>query len=155
MARRGSTRWWRLVIASLVGASLAAPASAQTVLRSPQEITRCLCQNRAVDELKEAMDRQFRLYEESRQRYAALESQVDAVRARMDVRDREQIEAFQRLLDQRDAAQRQFQDEATPAYAATVDRYNATLNAYGVMCANVVFDSVVLAQVQSALYCPR
>ena len=154
MARRAS-RWRWLAIAGLAGASLAAPASAQTLLSSPQDITRCLCQNRAAGELKEAMDRQFQLYEESRKRYAALESQVDAVRVRLDVRDRDQIESFQRLLDQRDAAQRQFQDEATPAYAAAVDHYNATANAYNAMCANTVFDPVVLAQVQRALYCPR
>ena len=154
MATRAWTRWW-LIIAGLVSASLTASALAQVMLRSPQEIARCLCQNRAVDELKALMDRQFRVYEESRQRYAALESQVDAVRPRMNVQDREQIEAFQRLLDERDAARRQFQDEATPAYAATVDHYNSTVDAYNIMCANAVFDPVALAEVQKGLYCPR
>ncbi len=155
MARRASTRGW-LAIAGVAGACLAIPAQAQqTLLRSPQEITACLCQNRSVDELKAAMDQQFRLYEESRQHYAALESEIDTVRGRMNVRDREQVEAFQRLLDQRDAAQHQFQDEATPAYAATVDRYNSAVDAYNASCANAVFDPVMLAQVQKALYCPR
>ena len=145
----------RLFVSVVTAASLAFPAVAQTLMRTPQEISQCLCQNRAVDALRAAMDQQFRVYEESRQRYAALEGQVDAVRARMDVRDREQIESFQRLLDQRDAAQRQFQDEATPAYAAVVDRYNAAVNAYNTICAYAVFDPTVLAQVQKALYCPR
>jgi|SRR5690349_18725761 hypothetical protein len=146
----------RLLVAVVTAASIALPAVAQqTLMRTPQEISQCLCQNRAVDALRAAMDRQFRLYEESRQRYAALEGQVDAVRARIDVRDREQIESFQRLLDQRDAAQHQFQDEATPAYAAVVDRYNAAVNAYNAICAYAVFDPTVLAEVQKALYCPR
>ncbi|MGH7124464.1 MAG: hypothetical protein ACREFI_08845 [Stellaceae bacterium] len=136
-------------------AGIAAPVSAQTLLRSPQDIAHCLCQNRAVDELKAAVDRQFRLYEEARQRYAALEDQVDAVRVRMNVRDREQVEAFQRLLDERDAAQRSFQDEATPAYDAIVGRYNAAVDAYNLSCANAVFDPVALAEAQRALYCPR
>lgn len=148
-----TSRLIAIALASAMG--LAQPASAQVLMRSPQDISQCLCQNRAVDALKAAMDRQFRLYEESRQRYAALESQVDAVKARMDVRDRDQIESFQRLLDQRDAAQHQFQDEATPAYAATVDRYNAAVNAYNTLCANAVFDPTVLAEVQKGLYCPR
>jgi|SRR5579859_5146703 len=147
---------WRLTAVALACAiGLAPPASAQVLMSTPQQISQCLCQNRAVDALKAAMDRQFRIYEESRQRYAALESQVDAVKARMDVRDRDQIESFQRLLDQRDAAQHQFQDEATPAYAVTVDRYNAAVNAYNTICANAVFDPTVLAKVQKALYCPR
>lgn len=150
------SRTWRLVFVSLAGAAcLVAPVGAQTLLRSPQEISHCLCQNRAVDELKAAVDRQFRLYEESRQRYAALESQVDAVRVRMNVRDRDQIESFQRLLDERDAAQRSFQDEATPAYDAIVTRYNAAVDAYNTSCAAAVFDPTVLAQVQKSLYCPR
>ncbi len=155
MTRTASTSLWWLVIAVAASASLTPPASAQTLLRSPQQITGCLCQNRAVDELKAAMDRQFRLYEESRQRYAALEDQVDAVRARMNVRDRDQVESFQRLLDQRDAARHAFQDEATPAYSATVERYNRAVNAYNVSCADAVFDPTVLAQVQKELYCPR
>ncbi len=149
------TRKRKVLVAALLAASVSTPATAQVLMRTPQEISQCLCQNRAVDALKAAMDQQFRLYEESRQRYAALESQVEAVKARMDVRDREQIESFHRLLDQRDAAQRQFQDEATPAYAATVDRYNAAVSAYNTICANAVFDPTVLAQVQKALYCPR
>jgi len=154
-----TTVWTRrggwLAIALCAGASLAGPVSAQTLMRSPQEISSCLCQNRSVDELKEALDRQFRLYEESRKRYAALESEVYAVRARMNVRDRDQIESFQRLLDQRDAAQRAFQDEATPAYDAVVERYNGAVDAYNASCANAVFDPTVLAQVQKSLYCPR
>jgi hypothetical protein len=136
-------------------ATLVVPASAQTLLRSPQEISRCLCQNRAVDELRTQMDRQFRAYEEARQRYAALANQVETVRGRMNVQDREQIESFQRLLDERDAAQHAFQDEATPAYAATVDRYNGAVEAYNLMCANTAFDPAVLAEVQTGLYCPR
>jgi hypothetical protein len=150
------SRTWRFAIVALAGAlSIGVPTSAQTLMRSPEEISHCLCQNRNVDELKTALDRQFRLYEESRKRYAALEDEVDAVRARMDVRDRDQIESFQRLLDERDAAQRSFQDEATPAYNAVVQRYNGAVDAYNASCANAVFDPIVLAQVQKSLYCPR
>ena len=152
----GSSRRSGWVVGLMMATSLvAAPASAQTLLRAPQDIAHCLCQNRAIDELKGALDRQFQLYEQSRQRYAALEDQVDAARARLDVRDRDQIESFQRLLDQRDAAQRSFQNEATPAYNAVVQRYNAAVDAYNGSCANVVFDPTVLAHVQKALYCPR
>jgi len=150
------SRTWRFAIVALAGAlSIGVPASAQTLMRAPEEISHCLCQNRNVDELKGALDRQFRLYEESRKRYAALEDEVDAVRARMNVRDRDQIESFQRLLDERDAAQRSFQNEATPAYNAVVERYNGAVDAYNASCANAVFDPTVLAQVQKGLYCPR
>ncbi|HXP74735.1 MAG TPA: hypothetical protein VN823_11370 [Stellaceae bacterium] len=148
-------RWRRLVIALASAASLLAPAQAQTLLRSPQQISHCLCQNRVVDELKVALDQQWRLYEEARRRYAALEDQVDAVKVRMDVHDRDQVESFQRLLDQRDAAQRAFQDEATPAYSAAVERYNSAVETYNGSCADAVFDPDVLAQVQLGLYCPR
>jgi TolA-binding protein len=155
MATTASRTWRRLTIALVSAAGLAVPAQAQSLLRSPQEIGRCLCQNRVVDELKAELDRQWRLYEEARQRYAALEGQADSLRATMNVHDREQIEAFQRLLDQRDAAERTFQDQATPAYAAAVDRYNTAVATYNAGCADAVFDPDVLAQVQPGLYCPR
>ena len=141
-----------IALASTVGL---ASAEAQTLLKSPDQITHCLCQNRVVDELKSALDQQWRLYEESRQRYAALEGQVDTVRARMNVHDREAIESFQRLLDERDAARLAFQNEATPAYGAAVERYNTAVAAYDTSCAGTVFDPVVLAEVQRNLYCPR
>ena len=150
-----SRTWQRLLIALASTAGLAAPAEAQTLLSSPQQIMHCLCQNQVVDELKAALDQQWRLYEESRQRYAALEGQVDVVRARMNVHDRDAIESFQRLLDERDAARLAFQNEATPAYGAAVERYNSAIETYNASCAGTVFDSVVLAEVQKNLYCPR
>ena len=150
-----STTWRRLLIALASSASLAAPAQAQMLLRSPEQITHCLCQNRVVDELRAALDQQWRLYEESRQRYAALEGQVDAVRARMNVHDRDAIESFMRLLDERDTARRGFENEATPAYNAAVQRYNDALETYNASCAGALFDPVVLAEVQRNLYCPR
>jgi len=148
-----TSRWLLVALAPTV--ALATPGEAQTLLRSPQQIAYCLCQNRAVDESKEALDQQWRLYEESRRRYAALEGQVDAIRARMNVNDRDAIESFQRLLDERDAARLAFQGEATPAYSAAVDRYNGAIEAYSASCAGALFDQVVLAEVQRNLYCPR
>ena len=146
---------WRPLLLALTAASFATPAAAQVLLRSPQQIAQCLCQNRVVDELKVMLDQQWRAYEEVRQRYAALEGQVESIRATMNVHDREQIEAFQRLLDQRDAAALAFQDQATPAYNAAVQRYNSAVETYNGSCAAAVFDPIVLAQVQQALYCPR
>jgi hypothetical protein len=150
-----ASRTWRLLIALASTAGLAAPAEAQTVLRDPRQITYCLCQNRVADELKVALDQQWRLYEDARQRYAALEAQVDAVRARMNVHDRDAVESFMRLLDERDAARLAFENQATPAYGAAVQRYNGALEAYNASCAGRLFDPVVLAEVQRNLYCPR
>ncbi len=150
-----SRTWRRLVIALASTAGIAAPAEAQTLLKSPEQITHCLCQNQLVDDLKAALDQQWQLYEESRQRYAALEGQADAVRPRMNVHDRDAIESFQRLLDERDAARLAFENEATPAYAAAVERYNSAVTDYDASCAGTVFDPVVLTEVQRNLYCPR
>ena len=55
----------------------------------------------------------------------------------------------------RDAAEHAFQDQATPAYNAVVQRYNSAVETYNGSCAAAVFDPIVLAQVQHALYCPR
>ena len=50
---------------------------------------------------------------------------------------------------------RAFLDQATPAYNAAVERYNSAVETYNGSCAAAVFDPIVLAQVQQALYCPR
>jgi TolA-binding protein len=150
-----ASRIWRLLIALASTAGLAVSAEAQTVLGDPQQITYCLCQSRGVDELKAALDQQWRLYEEARQRYAALEGQVDTVRARMNVHDRDAVESFKRLLDERDAARLAFENQATPAYDAAVQRYDGALEAYNGSCAGRLFDQAVLAEVQRNLYCPR
>jgi hypothetical protein len=147
--------WRRLVIGLASAAAAVAVAGAQTLMRSPPQIAHCLCQNRVVDELKMALDQQWRFYEDARQRYAVLEGQVDASRAQMNVHDRDAIYSFQRLLDQRDAAQIAFQNEATPAYDAAVERYNTAVEIYNGSCADAVFDPIVLAEVQRGLYCPR
>ena len=68
MATSASSTWRRLAIAIGAAASLAVPADAQVLLRSPQQIAHCLCQNRVVDELREALVRAWRRYEEARQR---------------------------------------------------------------------------------------
>ena len=150
-----SRKWCCLLTALASAAVFAASSEAETLLKSPQQITMCLCQSSLVDELKSGLDQQWRLYEESRQRYVALERQVDTVRASMNVHNREAIESFQRLLDERDAARLVFQNQATPAYGAAVERYNSALEIYNGSCADAVFDSVVLADVQRNLYCPR
>ncbi len=150
-----ASRTLRFLIVLMSAASPATSPEAQVLLRSPQQIAHCLCQNRVVDELKSALDQQWRSYEETRRHYAALEGQVDSIRATMNVHDREQIEAFQRLLDQRDAAQRTFQDQATPTYNAAVERYNTAVEIYNGSCADAVFDPIVLGEVQRGLYCPR
>src|SRR5215470_14084965 len=63
-----TSRWLLVALAPTV--TLATPGEAQTLLRSPQQIAYCLCQNRAVDESKEALDQQRLLDERDAARLA-------------------------------------------------------------------------------------
>src|SRR5260370_22738646 len=79
MATAASRTWRRLMLALPATASLATPVDAQVLVRSPQQIAQCLCQNRVVDELKVVLDQQWRVSKRAGARFPALRGQGRAL----------------------------------------------------------------------------
>jgi hypothetical protein len=137
--------------APLAEAQVAQPAP---VITSPQEVAGCLCLERNVSTLANEVLARNRIYEEKRLALEQLESEVAAQRARMNVNDVAQVDAFRALLDRRNAVQAEFATQVTPEYASVVDNYNRQVSDFNARCGTRSYDTTVLASVRANLVCP-
>lgn len=149
-----------MVRAGAAAAVLLAPwaittASAQQVLHAPDQIRSCLCEQRSVKTLSDAVQQQSRHYEERRQALEALDNEVRTRRGQVNIANQSEVDAFKHLLDQRDAAADNFAGEVTHNYADTVKRYNDAVATFNAGCAGKAYDPDVLGQVESNLSCPK
>ena len=139
----------------IAGGALAQP-SGQDIIADPAAIRVCICRQEMVAALSDRLQEQRRAYEERRTALAALDAQVEAQRKQLDPTQPNQVEAFKRLLDQQDDAQLSFADEATPTYAAAVERHNAEVAAYNRDCAGKTYEQQALAAAQAQGFaCPK
>lgn len=141
-------------VTALLGLTGLVPASAQ-LLSDPEAIRACLCDERQMMTLSEEMHQQQRLYEERRQALQKLDEEVRARRASIDVYNDAEIDAFKRLLNQRDQAADEFAGAVTQSYAQAVNRYNQSVAVYNNNCAGKSYDPTRLAEVRQNLFCPK
>ncbi len=146
---------WAVLIAAPSLSILAAAAAAQQVERSPQAIESCLCMEQSVAQLNAQVQAQSRAYEDKRQAFQALDSQVQASRPQVNVNNQSDVDSFKRLLEKRDEAADALAGSATSGYAEAVARYNEAVASYNAQCAGKAYDPDQLAQVKSALNCPK
>lgn len=151
--RSGAGRVGLVMVLMLAGA--AGAAEAQDVVRSPEQIRACLCQERAVAALNSEVQAQSRAYEDKRQSFQALDRQVQNGRARVNVNSQAEIDAFKRLLEQRDRAADALAGDATHSYADAVTRYNQAVATYNGACAGKAYDPDQLAELRRTLSCPK
>ncbi len=130
-------------------------SAAAQVERSPQTIRNCLCLEQSVNGLKEGVEQQRRVYEERREAFQALDNQLRASRAKVNVANEADVEAYKRLLEQRDAAADALAGPATTTYAEAVSRYNRAVADYNAACAGKAYDPDQLAEVKRGLACPK
>jgi hypothetical protein len=150
-------RWQAFAVAfgaCLAGGALAPHARAQTVLTSPQEVTSCLCMEFSVNTMANDVAARQRMYADAKRSYDALDAEVTQQRQTMNPNDAAQVDAFRKLLDQRDAARARFAGEATPEYSAQVAEYNHRVANFNQQCGGKSYDGNVLAQVRQSLVCP-
>ncbi len=145
---------WPVALVMALSATVGA-AKAQDVVRSPDQIRRCLCQERTVAALNSEVQAQSRAYEDKRQNFLALDRQVQSSRPRVDVTSQDEIDAFKRLLERRDQAADALAGEATHSYADAVARYNQAVGAYNSACAGKAYDPDQLAELRRTLSCPK
>ena len=146
---------WSVAMAALgMLAAFAHPAAAQ-IVRSPEEIRACLCKEQGVSTLNQNVQNEARAYEEKRRAFETLDKQVQSSRTQVNVNNPSDVDAFKRLLDQRDAAADALAGPATRSYADTVQRYNQAVAEYNGSCAGKSFDADAMAAEKRALSCPR
>jgi hypothetical protein len=139
--------------------AMAASAAAQPATPQPApgdaEMSSCLCQEQNVARLNEDVRSQSRSYDDTRRNFQALDNQVLSSRPQVNVNNAGEVDAFKRLLDQRDAAADKLAGNATRSYADAVTRYNQAVAAYNSSCAGKSFDADRLAQLRRTLSCPK
>ena len=129
------------------------PAIAQ-IVTDPTTVRTCLCEQQYVTVLQDNVATRRLALESSQRNQSSLANQVDTRRAQINVYDNAELDAFKKLLLQRDDA---IAATATAAqsYDDAADRYNQAVAAYNATCAGRSYDETVLRQVQATLACPR
>jgi hypothetical protein len=142
---------------SLAGMAVAwvGPAGAQEVIKDPGAVGACLCQQQNMTALLDALHERQQNYETSQKALASLDSELEARRARMDVYNDAEIQAYKQLLQRHDDAAAAFAGEVTQSYNAAIERYNEALAGYNGNCAGKSFDQTVYNTVKPALSCPK
>jgi len=146
---------WRVWVAAALALPCFAGVAGAQVVGSPEVVRSCLCKEQAVASLDAQVQAQSRDYDAKRQAFAALDKQVQQSRPRVDVNNPGDVDAFKRLLAERDAAGDALSGPVTESYAAAVKRYNAAVADYNAGCAGKAFDQDVLAREKRTLSCPK
>ncbi|HXC15212.1 MAG TPA: hypothetical protein VNV39_20535 [Stellaceae bacterium] len=120
----------------------------------PAAITACLCQQQGVATLSADMSAKTQALAAARQRVADLDAQLLQARQHIDVNNADSEAQYKALLAQRDQA---YQASIGPVVGdadQSTARYNAHVNQYNAQCANQMFNSDMMAQIQAHLACP-
>lgn len=129
------------------------PARAQ-MSSDPAAITACLCQQQGVATLSADMSAKTQALAAARQHVADLDAQLLQARQHLDVNNADSEAQYKALLAQRDQA---YQASIGPVVGdadQSTARYNAHVNQYNAQCANQMFNSDMMAQIQAHLACP-
>ncbi len=142
---------------SLAGVAVAGigSAGAQAVIKDPGAVGACLCQQQSVSALLDTLHERQQNYEAKQKELAALDSELEARRAKMDVYNDADVTAYKQLLQRHDDAAAAFTGEVTQSYNAAVERYNEALTGYNGSCAGKSYDPTVYSRVQASLSCPK
>jgi hypothetical protein len=141
-------------LAGSAGAMPAAAQSPQMILRTPQEVTNCLCMEFAVNTAANDVAARQRIYEDSRRAFQALDAELNQRRTTMNPSNPADVESFRALLDRRNEAFSRYSRETTPEYGAVVEDYNRRVSQFNQSCSGRSYDATVLAQVRQSLICP-
>src|SRR5690349_3488650 len=108
---------------------VAAPAGAQ-VLNSPQDVTRCLCAERAVTVLNDEVAARKRMYDDVQQQLRSLDLDLERRRQTMNVNDPSQVAEFRERFDQRSALSARLSGDLGADYRTAVEQYNRAVAQY-------------------------
>ena len=131
------------------------PATAQEVIKDADAVRACLCEEQTLAALLDTLHERQQNYDNSQKALADLNSQLDTQRAKMDVYNDADVQAYKALLQRRDDAATVFTNDATPSYNAAIERYNQALAGYQGNCAGKSYDPAVYNAVKPTLACAK
>ena len=152
--------------AAAVSVALAGPALAQSAaplqtpapgsgpVTAPDEIRYCLCAHQTVDTLNARLATETKHHQEVQDRLAALDKQLAETKANVDVKQPDQVEAYRRLVEERERTMAEFYYDLTPQLQKLVAQYNAQTDSYNAFCTTRSLDAKALETVKASLSCP-
>lgn len=158
MAHGGRTAWRLLAGLGgiLLGVAIAgAPGEAvgQTMLRSPIDISACLCLERDLATRQAEMTVRRNAYEALARDIQDGEATLERERARVDVNDPASVDGFRRRLDALDDLKTRQSTVALPDYQVAVTGYNERVAQYTQRCSGRPIDQATVEQVRPNLVC--
>lgn len=142
---------------SLAGIALIAgghSAVAQAVIKDRAVIGLCVCEQQRLEALMSTLRDRQESYQSSQNTLNGLNRDLATRRDKMNVYDDSEVEAYRRVLEQRDAAAA-VSSNATDSYNAAILRYNQAFGDYNASCAGKSFDQSVYSSAQASLSCPK
>jgi hypothetical protein len=134
--------------------AVGSPASAQTVLTSPQAIAECLCLERQVVARQSQVELARRALEQARTETEQLQRQVELQRVGVRATDPNSVAAFRDLLHASEDRMSRYNNQDVPAYNRAVDAHRQVSDRYALSCGGRAYDALVLEQVRPSLSCP-
>lgn len=145
-----------LIAAAAAVAALAGPAaSQQRVLTSPQEIARCLCQEQAINMLRQQMDTGKAAVDREKAEIDAMDRDIAQQKPKVNPANETSVEVFKTLLDQRDAKWDRLKAVTEMSYLEANDRYNTAVLGFQASCGGTMYNLEALAIAKSNLVCPK
>ena len=138
-----------LAVPTVSGAQVPPPAPVEA-----SEIAACVCLHRSIDALSANMSARQHSYDDTRAEIGRLDTQLQTMRANMDVNNPEAVARFRQLLERRDTLFRHSTGPLASELSTAVSRYNAATGEYNARCANRPQDPALIDRVQETLSCP-
>jgi hypothetical protein len=129
------------------------PGQQGFAVNDPSVIARCLCGARHVSNEKGLLDRLGAEFQAAKSHVAATSAALARARSLVKPDDAEQLDAYRRLLEESQRADRELHGTIQPAYAAQVERYNQSVESYNAACAGMPMDGIVEKRVEENLTC--
>jgi hypothetical protein len=145
-------------LAAMVGGSTPGLAQYAPTEPSADEVAaarNCLCLERSVEDRRFELDVRNGIFEKSLADLQTVERDVEQRRAKVDVNDQGQIDAFRTLLARADAARTHYEQTAVPEQQQAVGRYNAVVDRLNAACKGRSFTTYAWQAARKDLVCPR
>ena len=136
------------------GAPLQTPLPGTGTVTDPGQIGYCLCAHQSVTTLGAEVDAETQKHQAMQERLAAIDQQLTQSRGNVDVNQNTQVDAYRRLVEEREKTMAAFTYDLTPRLQKLVARYNAQSQAYNASCTSRSMDQATLETVKASLVCP-
>jgi hypothetical protein len=100
------------------------------------------------------VDAETQHHQDIQSRLSALDQQLATSKANVDVNQPDQVDAYRRLVEERERTMADLYYNLTPRLKQLVDSYNADSSSYNAFCTTRPLDATAVASAKASLACP-